>query len=172
MPRSSLLGVALDSGTPHGSADYTTVVILHGFVWHGETASLGKQHNSRIIVLNRRDYPGSTPYSDEERAALARLVAASPGPEETQQQALAFMRDREAKTGGIILVGWSFAVVWMLAFLAHTETFPTGDVDLGEYVRRVVLYDGAMGHAPPPNHYHPLSDTTLPAEERLQRWHR
>ena len=24
-----------DSGAPEGSTDYTTVVVLHGFVWHG-----------------------------------------------------------------------------------------------------------------------------------------
>ena len=31
---------------------------------------LAHAHNTRIILINRRDYPGTTPYTDEERAAL------------------------------------------------------------------------------------------------------
>ena len=45
--------------------------------------------------------------------------------------------------GGIILAGWSFAALWMLAFLAYAPSFPSSEIDLTRYVRRVVLY-GAL----------------------------
>ncbi len=43
-------------------------------------------------------------------------------------------------TGGVVLVGWSLACVWITALLANIASFPVGDVKVVTYVRRVVLY--------------------------------
>ena len=42
-PESDLkLHILADSGAPEGSTDYTTVIVLHGFVWHGGESPLLK----------------------------------------------------------------------------------------------------------------------------------
>ena len=46
----------------------------------------------------------------------------------------------QGKAGGIVLAGWSIGATWITALLAHVAEFPVGDVRLGEYVRRLVLY--------------------------------
>lgn len=113
---------------------------------------LTESHNLRIILLNRRDYPGATPYSDEDMRLLSWSIDDAP---EAAAKIKVFMevRARElydflvalVKTknipveGGIVLAGWSLGSVWMTAFLAHVSTFPIGDIDLHRYVRRIVL---------------------------------
>ncbi|KAK7455145.1 hypothetical protein VKT23_011016 [Stygiomarasmius scandens] len=53
-----------DSGAPSNSNDYTTVVILHGSAFNGSTFEklhpLAHAHNLHFIILNRRDYRGSS----------------------------------------------------------------------------------------------------------------
>ena len=126
---------------------------------------LAAQHNSRVIALNRRDYPGSAPYTAEERATLARLATASPDTaSERGEEAMMFMRERggevydyvldlvkrdrippvhgdgQSTKGGIVIAGWSLGAIWALAFIAHASSFSDSDVNLSQYVRRVVLH--------------------------------
>ena len=121
-----------------------------------------KPRNARLILANRRDYPGSTPYSIEERAEVyAAAVEGSTDPEKARTRLLAWMKERgrevynllvhivdqyslplarpEANTGGIIVGGLSFAATLMTALLANIASFPTNNVDLRKYLRRVVL---------------------------------
>ena len=51
--------------------------------------------------------------------------------------------DKKNNTGGIVLVGWSFAVFWIFALLGNVETFPVNDVELEKYVRRIVCHGGS-----------------------------
>ncbi|KAG6886754.1 hypothetical protein C0995_005196, partial [Termitomyces sp. Mi166 len=59
-----------DSGSPPSSTDYTTLIILHGSAFNGE--GFEKMHafahgfNLRTVIWNRREYPGSTKYTDVE----------------------------------------------------------------------------------------------------------
>ncbi|OSD05350.1 hypothetical protein PYCCODRAFT_1475403 [Trametes coccinea BRFM310] len=69
------LSVFDDSGEPVGhDSNYTTIVIVHGLVWHGATFAklrpIARARGVRVIALNRRDYPGARPYTSEERALL------------------------------------------------------------------------------------------------------
>ncbi|KAI0761772.1 hypothetical protein BD413DRAFT_616770 [Trametes elegans] len=68
------LHVLSDTGPPDGQDVYTTLVFIHGYVWHGgafgKLLPLAPHFGCRIIVLNRRDYPGASPYTAEERALL------------------------------------------------------------------------------------------------------
>ena len=120
---------------------------------------LAAQSNARLVLVNRRDYPGSEPYTPEERATLIRLATGAPSPE-SDAEAQAFMRDRvkefydflvdfvkreniprpQGSTGGLIIAGWSLASAWLTALLAHVGSFKEEDVRLSEYVRRVILY--------------------------------
>ncbi|KAI0365122.1 hypothetical protein BV20DRAFT_776935 [Pilatotrama ljubarskyi] len=187
----------LDSGAPEGSSDYTTLVIIHGLGWHAanfkKLLPLAKEFNTRIVLVNRRDYPGSSPYTPDERANLARLASSSASPEGAEETAsfikqhardiYDFLADFVKRqripapqghiAGGIVLVGWSLGCLSMTAFLANVGSFPVGDVALGKYVRRVVLYEpwhGLHGYPYPPDYYHPLHDASLSDSERLSRF--
>ncbi|EIW57458.1 uncharacterized protein TRAVEDRAFT_29546 [Trametes versicolor FP-101664 SS1] len=196
----SPLHVLQDSGRPAGSTDYTTVVILHGFTWHSgiftKLLPLAHPHNVRIVLVNRRDYLGSKPYIEEDRALLPEL-----SPEEWADAAQvvvagekmkAFMRerarevhdllvelvrggnvvvaDRSKNTGGIVVAGWSLGGSWMTAFLAHVTSFPADEVRLSDYMRRVVIFDSpflALGYPPrEPALYSPLLDPKIAPEDR------
>ncbi len=125
---------------------------------------LAERYNTRLVLLNRRDYPGSTPYTDEERAMVARLAPESD--EATLSQAREhfdrFLRDRarevfdfledlvrrdnippaqpDRNAGGIVVAGWSLGALWMTSLLAYAPSFPVNDVELSGYVRRVVVF--------------------------------
>ncbi|KAI0359970.1 hypothetical protein OH77DRAFT_1446728 [Trametes cingulata] len=200
MVLTSPLHVLEDSGVPPGSTDYTSVVILHGYAWHSGIFSklipYAHPHNARLLLVNRRDYPGSVPYMEADRALLRPLtpeVLANPDAlREAKEGVEAFMKararelydfleelvktndvrpvDRQSDKGGIIVAGWSLGSTWMTALLAHVASFPVGDVKLGDYMRRVVLFDPpyhSLGYPPPePPLYNPLFDEELPLEDR------
>ena len=124
---------------------------------------LAHQNNTRLILLNRRDYPGSTPYTDEERAMVANLTP------DADDEALArarerlhlFLKDRarevydfleelvrrddipparrDKNTGGIAVAGWSLGALWATSLLAYAPLFPVNDIELAQYVRRVIV---------------------------------
>ncbi|TBU29253.1 Alpha/Beta hydrolase protein [Dichomitus squalens] len=196
-----VLRAVLDSGAPHGLTVYTTVVVVHGLMWQGanfkKLLPLATQQRTRFIAVNRRDYPGSTPYTPDERAQFERLAASSPNDAGAQAEAVEVMRDRarelydylvdliqsediplsrtegEDARGGIILVGWSFGSVWATAFLAHAPSFHS-DIHLSKWVRRVVFYDssaGFLGQAVPPGMYLPFVDQSMPPAERTHAFH-
>ncbi|KAH9013512.1 hypothetical protein EDB85DRAFT_2198778 [Lactarius pseudohatsudake] len=94
----------------------------------------------RLILVNRRDYPGSTPLSDAELATLGSSDM------ETRAKALAqqgtdiglflawLVREEKIpamsvgwsgkQQGGIVLVAWSLAHTPLAGFLAHADTLP------------------------------------------------
>ncbi|KAI0779996.1 hypothetical protein C8Q74DRAFT_1197581 [Fomes fomentarius] len=161
-----------DSGAPKGSSNYTTLVLLHGYAWYSPIFArllpLARQKNLRVVLVNRRDYPGTVPYTPAELALLPEsLTTPISGPEELEASRVSisfFMKHRGhellrflaefARTqniphadpannaGGIIVAGWSMGIIWMNALLAHAASFWHDDVSLDKYVRRVILYDG------------------------------
>ena len=113
---------------------------------------------TRLVLVNRRDYPGAQPYSEQARRLL------SPGtadPDALRSSMSCFMKDRALEfaaflaglvqeggiapaqrrrnAGGIVLVGWSMGGLWMTAFLAHISSSPYSQT-LRRYVRRIVIY--------------------------------
>lgn len=85
------------------------------------------QNNARLILINQRNFPGSEPYTNSERAKLA-LAQAAPK-EEAVALLKSYMRNQAreifnflgafikqekiplagGRNGGIILYNWSFA---------------------------------------------------------------
>ncbi|TFK94481.1 hypothetical protein K466DRAFT_593484 [Polyporus arcularius HHB13444] len=196
----SKLSIHEDSGAPHGSADYTTIVLLHGYTWHSGIFSklvpLAKTYNIRVVLVNRRDYPGAAPYSKEDRAALDAAVAeVDSDPAAAQAKVLSFLKDNardlynflvrfvtqndipkasvQGDSGGIMVCGWSFGGAWPVALLAYAKSFPVDDDDLGVYIRRVILYDvpyHTLGY-PPLNgdtYGNPLFDTSLEPSDKIR----
>lgn len=189
------LHILRDSGAPIGaqgdvSSDYTTIVLIHGFAWHsGELpksrcaecrishaarpteiftplVARAPQHNARVVLLNRRDYHGATPYAPDELAVLqAATVAEDTHHAQATLRAFMAARAREVydflgwfvgehnipavcpnsgnvNEGGIVLAAWSFGTVLTTAFLANIATFPASarGVELSKYIRRIIFY--------------------------------
>ncbi|KAL5523351.1 hypothetical protein ACEPAF_1618 [Sanghuangporus sanghuang] len=177
-----------DSGVPNESHDYVTLVLLHGFAWHSGIFSrllpLVAKFNSRIILVNRRDYPGSDPLDEGEIRSISSIGDATPDANAILDE---FMK-RQAKelcdflktlvqaeniprTGGLVVAGWSFAAAWVTALLANAADFSINGVQLGAYIRRAVLYDPpyhALGYPPPAKFYNPLSEPSLAAGEGVK----
>ncbi|KAM5540104.1 hypothetical protein V8D89_006244 [Ganoderma adspersum] len=193
------LSIFQDSGPPAGSTDYTTVVLLHGFAWHSgifaKLIPLAAGQNARVVLVNRRDYPGAAPFPPEHCALLQ--AATTSDTSAAHATLAAFMQERarevydllarfvqankiplaqhEEKKGGIVLGGWSFGTAWMSSLLAHAPSFsaPGGGVELNKYVRRVVFYDSpyhVLGFAPPPepHNYNPLFDPAIPPADQTR----
>ncbi|KAH9933983.1 uncharacterized protein BXZ73DRAFT_100821 [Epithele typhae] len=191
MSQQTSLHIALDSGAPAGSTDFTTLVMIHGYNCPGgmfaKLVPLAHKHNSRVVFVNRRDYPGAKPYDAAELAVLKEAAAVvSADPAKAHSLLAPFMKERarevfdllahiveegnitlpqkEKNTGGIIVGGWSFGTAWMTALLAHVADFSAGSpVAVDAYVRRVILHDGSypiLGYPSPdsPDNYNPTLD--------------
>lgn len=187
-----------DTGAVPGSTNYTTLAIVHGFGWSNgvfrKLEPLAAQYNARLVLINRRDFPGSEPYDADERAELARTQDGGPDAIEVMQR---FMANRahelhdflaafiaragipraDGARGGLVLVGWSFGSTFVTAFLQALGALPAAHgVALRDYLRRIVLYDPpchSLGIALPADKYHPLEDETIPPLERplaFSRW--
>lgn len=115
-------------------------------------------YNLRLIALNLRDYPGSTPYSPSELDALC-----SPGRDVDQQKAAirtlgleisAFLKhifttaglpeiseSDGRKLGGVVLMSWSLGNIWTLSMLTNAEHLDhETKVILPSYLRTLVMY--------------------------------
>ncbi len=124
---------------------------------------LASRHNARVVLVNRRDYPTSTPYTLEERAVLVNAAfEVEANPLAVRDKLHVFMAERarevydllvafvaqhkipparpEENKGGIVIGGWSFGTGWMTSLLANVASFPVHEVELSRYVRRVIFY--------------------------------
>lgn len=108
----------------------------------------------RFVAVSRRDYPGSTPLTEEdlrvlqsgtedERATFLRAQAIE----------LATFLDRfieqsripaisaDRKTGGILLLGWSLGCTFGLSILSHADVYPEAMRNkLSQYLRSYVMF--------------------------------
>lgn len=114
------------------------------------------KYDLRLVAVNLRDYPGSTPYTAEELAALS-----NPDPtiqakafRSQAEQLVAFLeyfikqnnipKLKEfggTRSGGLVVLTWSMSNVISFSFLGEADTFPRTTRNLlGEYLRTVVLF--------------------------------
>ncbi|EIM81546.1 alpha/beta-hydrolase [Stereum hirsutum FP-91666 SS1] len=182
-----------DTGAPDGRNDYKTLVILHGLAWSREIFArllpMAPQFNARIILVNRRDYPGSTPLDDSDRKNLSSFNSSTA---EAAQNIRSYMRDRARDVydflcelvaaecipgvsdgGGIIMAAWSFGGSLITALLAYLKTFEVPDVVLGEYIRRFILLDPhyhILGFPRCPGLFSPIEDPSLSPSEGLAKF--
>ncbi|KAJ6508238.1 hypothetical protein C8R45DRAFT_966646 [Mycena sanguinolenta] len=170
-----------DSGAPGSTTDYTTLLLVHGHSYHGavfqKLLPLAPTRALRIICINRREYPGSTPHtaeelrvyasgSDEERAALItdagiNLALAVDGI--IQQCEL-------PSAGSVALCGWSLGNVFVMAAMASILSLPPETrTRLEHFVRTFIVWDPptqSLGLEGPPNAYTPLYDQELSPADR------
>lgn len=129
---------------------------------------LAPAYNTRVMLVNRRDYPGSTPFTEAERALLPSQPLDADDLPSARDNLQAFMKaqarelydfleilveggdvpaaDRKNNTGGVVVAGWSMGAAWMTALLAHAPSFYTGGLNLAHYIQRVVFL-GAFSYS-------------------------
>ncbi|EKM76772.1 hypothetical protein AGABI1DRAFT_115646 [Agaricus bisporus var. burnettii JB137-S8] len=124
----------LDSGPVPDSNDFVTIVWVHGFLFNAYSIErllpFAHQCNIRLIIVMRRDYPGSSRYTDEE------MVLATENPELFFSRAgvlyLQFMHHilkntsvckptMDRSKGGICLAGWSLGNSFAMCALCENE---------------------------------------------------
>ncbi|KAH9890074.1 alpha/beta-hydrolase [Cubamyces lactineus] len=152
-----------DSGAPAGSADYVTLVLVHGTCVHSAVyrpmIPFAAEHNLRLVLVNVRGYPGSTPYCkddlDELRSpdrAVQALAVAKRG-----MDIAAFIRwfidtegippirerpDGNARVGGLSLLSWSGGNLPTISMLAYAHQLPERTRTLLEaYLRSFIMFD-------------------------------
>ncbi|EPQ52536.1 hypothetical protein GLOTRDRAFT_47201 [Gloeophyllum trabeum ATCC 11539] len=144
-----------DSGPVPGSDDYTTLVIYHGSAFTGSTfekvVPLAGKDNIRLVTLNRRDYAGSTKYSDSELEDLnaGRIVFMVRAALEVANFLVWFAETHkippvssDGKSGGLAVLGWSMGCAWAIALFGHPDKVPKRVYDrLKPYYRMLILYD-------------------------------
>ncbi|KAI0079932.1 hypothetical protein K474DRAFT_431586 [Panus rudis PR-1116 ss-1] len=192
-----------DSGIPSGDTatgvPYATLVLIHGTMFHGATfrplLPYAAQNNLRVITLNQRDFPGSTPIRRDEIEALE---SSDPHSQSRVLQSLAhqiaqflvhlvdqygippIQRSRDGKTqGGISLIAWSQGTNMLFSFLAHLKSLPeSAKKVVSTHLRSAGFYDPslyALGENPQyvveggkdtsNGFYSPLRDPTLSMEQ-------
>ncbi|KAJ7612579.1 hypothetical protein FB45DRAFT_301796 [Roridomyces roridus] len=174
-----------DSGAPD-TLDYTTVVVVHRIVFNGyvfeRLHEWAPKYNARLVLMNRRGYHGSTPFTDAEveemhqgrkhfQDRLALQLACFLKHFIEKESAPPVNPDRS--TGGLVLVGWSLANATTLSLLANPTVVGRELYEAIEpYLRTLVMYDPptvALGYPMPPDTqvYYPLAvDPTVDPEER------
>ncbi|KAJ3712686.1 hypothetical protein C8R42DRAFT_594451 [Lentinula raphanica] len=177
-----------DSGPPLYSNDYTTVVVIHGSVFNANQFQILHQyahaHNLRTVLLHRRGYIGSTPYTSEELREINH--GSKEFWERLSAQLVQFLEMLVEKehipklqnmsshmSGGLAIMGWSAGCQMILALLgvAHSPMISNkGYVLLQNYIGKFLLYDPpyVAFRYPDPlediKYYVPWKDTSLPPE--------
>ncbi|KZP26746.1 hypothetical protein FIBSPDRAFT_731663 [Athelia psychrophila] len=173
-----------DSGPVDGSDDYTTLVIYHGLAFTGHTfhklLPLGAKDNIRLVIVNRRDYPGSTPYTDDNLADLnaGKAVFMERLAAEVAHLLVWFSETHDipkisadGKKGGFAVMGWSAGAATPLSTFAYPEVVgKEAYAKLEPYYRRLIIYDAPslpFGYDHPPEGYSPFTDPDFPTPEAI-----
>ncbi|KAJ3731479.1 hypothetical protein DFJ43DRAFT_999166 [Lentinula guzmanii] len=173
-----------DSGAPPDSVSYTTVFFLHGGIFNAYQFHKVHAHahalNLRTVLLHRRDYAGSTPYSGTEIEELKegsvvfweRLSA-----QLAEFLGIFIKREKIPKRKrGVAIFGWSAGCSTVLSLLGAIQNqFIPDDLYKGlqEYVRSCLIYDPtyfSFGYTPPSDsrNYIPWDDPTVSKEDLPQ----
>ncbi|KDR80048.1 hypothetical protein GALMADRAFT_61697 [Galerina marginata CBS 339.88] len=175
-----------DSGAPAGSTDYTTLIVLHGSAFNGRNLEIlhdyAHKYNLRTVIWNRREYPGSTKYTDAEledynegrKAFLDGLAI----------QVCEFLKQYVKKenipkisadrnSGGFAIMGWSMGTATaMPLFSDPTLISAESYILLEQYVKDLILYDPpylSFGYEPPadPKAYNVWADPAFKTPKEL-----
>ncbi|KAI0368496.1 hypothetical protein BV20DRAFT_969126 [Pilatotrama ljubarskyi] len=144
---------------------------------------LANASNIRFVGINRRDYPGSTPFSAEETTVLA---------SGSDDEKAVFLRSRglevadfvdrfvvnnnvpalssDGQKGGFAILGWSLGCAIALAAVANIDALPAASkLPWQSDMRALLLQEAptvAIGSPIPPKGWSPQLDNSIPAEDR------
>jgi len=158
------------------SANYTTVVFLHGSAFNAKNFDRVHTHaaanNMRVIALQRRNYPGSSPYTEAE---IVEMKNGSKSILDGFAISMAYFINylahnlsipkvsQDRKSGGVALVSWSMAALVAMPLFSDLEVIPSElHPVLEDYVKDLVFYEPSelsLGFNVPENSlYQPFSD--------------
>ncbi|TCD61895.1 hypothetical protein EIP91_007799 [Steccherinum ochraceum] len=200
LPRLGVYAIAHESEAPV-TDDYTTLVMIHGFAWCGGTFQrmipFAKENNSRVVLINRRDYPElvsvadlgtednhpeSEPLSPDDIAKMYSAEGVAEFMKERASDVYGLLVEliksgRVAEKGGIALCAWSFGTQFANALLAHASSLSREEeVDVVSKMRHVGNLDMPslfLGYPPKDGCWNPLLDMTIDPDERVKifmRW--
>lgn len=151
-------------GVTAGPFPITTVLsLLRGFTFYqgffSRCLPLAGKLGARLVSVNRRDYPGSEPFGEEDRALLLSTTQNTPAASENADRYMKararefydflfeLVKSEGLNTNSIILAGWSLGTAFVTSFLAHAPSFDSDaqGAGLGQYIRRVVAYGTSPG---------------------------
>ncbi|KAK7055271.1 Alpha/Beta hydrolase protein [Favolaschia claudopus] len=181
----------LDTGAPPRVTNYPTIFAIHGMIFTNlvfqKLMDLAPSQGVRVVAINRRPFPGSTPFTDAE---LNVIYTGGSGDAERQTQLDNRGREisnfivnfitqnrlppisNDGKTGGAIILGWSVGAPYAMAALSSADSLPLASrVVLAAYLRSVVIYEAApiaIGLPTPPQNWNPLVDGSIPADLQLE----
>ncbi|TFK59482.1 hypothetical protein BDN72DRAFT_730434, partial [Pluteus cervinus] len=179
-----------DSGAPKDD-NYLTVFAIHGLFFSGavfnKLLELAPDNGIRLVAINRRGYPGSTPFTDSEAAVFGEDVSEERRLEFAKNRAVellafigAFIKNENlppasqneggTATGGFSLMGWSLGSAVTFTTLACIEEAPI-DVQklVSENLRGVIVLDTpnvTLNLPFPAGFWSPLFDFQIPEDLR------
>ncbi|THH19421.1 hypothetical protein EW146_g1768 [Bondarzewia mesenterica] len=131
----------IDSGPPSGTV-YTTIFAVHGVEFTNpifqKVSVLCRANHVRFVAINRREYKGSTPFTETEKAIITNG---------TDTQKMNWLKDRgleianfvdafiqrenlslvsaDGKRGGVALLGWSSGATFTAAAISNIDALPS-----------------------------------------------
>ncbi|KAA1472406.1 hypothetical protein DENSPDRAFT_872166 [Dentipellis sp. KUC8613] len=182
-----------DTGREHLGEQYLTIVAVHGTGFNcaifERMLPFAASCSLRLVLVNRRDYRGSSPLSADDVELLTSTDDAK-RLEYFRRRAFEFCeflawfvqengippntttRDGHVE-GGIVVLGWSSAYTTLVGMLAFADRVPEATRrKLEPYLRAFVLHDvplSLFGFDVPPL-YHPLRDPTLDYSEGYKKF--
>ncbi|KAF9062033.1 hypothetical protein BDP27DRAFT_1337137 [Rhodocollybia butyracea] len=165
-----------DSGAPPNSRDYTTLLVVHGTAFNAyqfhKLHSYAHALNLRTVLLHRRDYVGSTPYTKNvfwERlsAQLAEFVVMliqNEGIPRLTHSTESHSEGLDLKgRGGVAIMGWSFGCATVLSLFGVVKNPMISDkhYDLLQEPTSCRLRISCPLDNP---NYLPWADSTIPPE--------
>ncbi|TCD61717.1 hypothetical protein EIP91_008026 [Steccherinum ochraceum] len=201
--RLGVFAVAHESEAPP-TDDYLTLVMVHGYAWHAgifkRLLPFASKHNTRIVLINRRDYPGSEPFTTDDLAKLNLVEGLREFMKDRAKEVYVLLMEsiktgRVSPKGGIVLGAWSWGTQFTTALLAHAASLPAENgIDVVSNIRFVVhlgalhtskkllsstdstlsdMPSHFMGYPPKKEFWMPLFDMSLDPNERVRlfaRW--
>ncbi|KAI0695747.1 Alpha/Beta hydrolase protein [Cerioporus squamosus] len=190
-----------DSGFPCGVSSYVTIVLIHGTCFHSaiyrRMIPYAAEHNLRLVLLNLRGYPGSTPYFPSELDLLEGRSVAHDDTESPQDLALQargmevaeflrwFVKTENISPihedpgsgkllGGLSVLSWSGGNAATFAMFAHADKLPEETKTLfNAHLRSFIMYDPsstAVGSPPPPGLKTVKVDRSATLEEQAMQF--
>ncbi|KAJ3575316.1 hypothetical protein NP233_g1187 [Leucocoprinus birnbaumii] len=179
-----------DTGAP-SSGPYTTIFAVHGMAFNSgifePVQALSKAANVRFVAVTRRNYRGSSPFTEEELRVVNR------GSEEEKtafvvnrgleflnfidkflmQNQIPVQAAQNGAPGGIVVLGWSLGNTVALSAIANLKSAtPEVQTRLGPLIHTLIIHEPArniLGHAPDHRNWAPwhLVDQTIPEDAEM-----
>ncbi|KAF5357127.1 hypothetical protein D9756_006472 [Leucocoprinus leucothites] len=181
-----------DSGPVVGSTSFTTLVLVHGchFNSYGfkHLIPIAPQVNLRLVLVQRRDYAGSSKYTDDEMSVLRsdNPTAFFGTAGEVMAQFVHYLvsntevctASEDRSSGGIAIAGWSIGNVFAQSMFFEGATLNEETYAAIEpYVLSLVLYDPphcAFGIPTPPTLMHMFDPFHIKdpeeSKQKFRRW--